>query len=181
MANQGEDRPAWLLALDAQRSQFADQGEDKPAWLLALDTQRNRHLPEGKRRNPRLPVPRTLMDLYNYARELTPLALATLQEVMEHGRSENARVLAANSLLDRAWGKPVTPIEHGGTVTITEGAREKLATLLAKMVESKIEETDKPEMIGELIGSDSEPVLPAADSEPVNSPLGPPSPGIDDP
>lgn len=48
----------------------------------------------------------TLSDL---AKAYTEKALATLAEVMESG-SDAARVSAANSLLDRAYGKPVPTI-----------------------------------------------------------------------
>ena len=40
------------------------------------------------------------------AQQYTEQALATLAEVMVSGNSEAARVAAANSLLDRGWGKP---------------------------------------------------------------------------
>ena len=39
-------------------------------------------------------------------RELTPEAIAALVKVMTKGKSEAARVAAANALLDRGWGRP---------------------------------------------------------------------------
>ena len=168
-----DKKPEWLVALEAQR---VPAEEKAPEWLIALDAQRSK-LEKRPGRRPLSATPKTLGELYAYARELTPLALATLQEVMEHGRSEAARVLAANSLMDRAWGKPITPVEHGGTVTIADGAREKLASLLAKIVESK---TMDGELIqGELIQPKAELIQKSEIIEDLI--LGPPPPGEDDP
>lgn len=47
------------------------------------------------------------------ARALAPAALKALREVAEAG-SDSARVAAANSILDRAYGKPVQAVEHSG-------------------------------------------------------------------
>lgn len=41
------------------------------------------------------------------AREYSTDALATLVDVAQNGRSESARVAAANALLDRAYGRTV--------------------------------------------------------------------------
>jgi len=43
-------------------------------------------------------------------------ALNTLAEIARNGESEQARVAAANSLLDRAYGKPRQEIEHSGSI-----------------------------------------------------------------
>ncbi len=40
------------------------------------------------------------------ARERGPEAIAALVKVMTKGKSEAARVAAANALLDRGWGRP---------------------------------------------------------------------------
>lgn len=40
------------------------------------------------------------------AKDLAEQALATLAEVMANGQSEQARISAANSILDRGYGKP---------------------------------------------------------------------------
>jgi hypothetical protein len=40
------------------------------------------------------------------AQAYTAEALKTLADIMHNGQSEQARVAASNSLLDRAWGKP---------------------------------------------------------------------------
>lgn len=53
----------------------------------------------------------TLADL---AKSHTETAILTLVRVMEHGESEAARVSAANSVLDRGYGKPSQAVEHTG-------------------------------------------------------------------
>jgi hypothetical protein len=52
-------------------------------------------------------------DLASLAKEHVDLALSVLCEIASAGQSEAARVTAANSLLDRAYGKPIQ-----GTVEI---------------------------------------------------------------
>jgi len=46
--------------------------------------------------------------LSELAKTYTEEALLTLADVARNGRTDAARVSAANSLLDRAYGKPVT-------------------------------------------------------------------------
>jgi len=53
------------------------------------------------------------------AKEHTPQALSALVSVMNEGQSESARVSAANAVLDRAYGRPVQAIEHGGEINGT--------------------------------------------------------------
>lgn len=48
------------------------------------------------------------------AKALAPEALDALASVMRTGQSEAARVSAANSILDRGYGKPVQAVEHAG-------------------------------------------------------------------
>lgn len=55
---------------------------------------------------------KTLSEL---AKEHSPDALKALVSVMKRGKSDAARVAAANSILDRAYGKPVQAVEHSGT------------------------------------------------------------------
>jgi hypothetical protein len=49
-------------------------------------------------------------EIRELARQHTVMALRTLREIAEHGENESARVAAANSLLDRGWGKPAVPV-----------------------------------------------------------------------
>lgn len=56
---------------------------------------------------------RTIADL---ASAYTDDALAALVKIMRDGQSESARVSAANAVLDRAYGKPVQALDHGGSI-----------------------------------------------------------------
>ena len=50
-------------------------------------------------------------DVREAAKRLTPLALKTLQRIMENPKaSASAKVQAAALVLDRAWGKCVQPV-----------------------------------------------------------------------
>ena len=49
--------------------------------------------------------PRELEGIQKLARENAPLVIQTLVEVATKGKSESARVSAANALLDRGFGK----------------------------------------------------------------------------
>ncbi len=49
------------------------------------------------------------------ARERTEEAVQTLTTVMRSGKTEQARVRAAEALLDRAWGWPTQEVEHAAT------------------------------------------------------------------
>jgi len=55
------------------------------------------------------------------ARAHAPDAIKALVEIARTGASESARVAAASSLLDRAYGKPRQAVEHSGGVEITGG------------------------------------------------------------
>jgi hypothetical protein len=50
-------------------------------------------------------------EIRELARQHTAMALATLAYICEHGQNESARVAAANAILDRGWGKAVTPVQ----------------------------------------------------------------------
>ncbi len=53
-----------------------------------------------------------IADVKAAARELTPQALGTLQEIMEDKRAPPAaRVTAATAILDRGWGRAAQTIE----------------------------------------------------------------------
>lgn len=55
-------------------------------------------------------------DVKAVAGSYTTAALATLAEIMQDGTApHSARVSAANSLLDRAVGKPRQELEHAGS------------------------------------------------------------------
>jgi hypothetical protein len=50
--------------------------------------------------------PKELKDVQSLARTKTLLAVQTLVEIAQNGKSESARVAAASALLDRGFGKP---------------------------------------------------------------------------
>ena len=54
--------------------------------------------------------PRVVADIRDLARQHRETALAALVEIAERGENESARVAAANSLLDRGYGKPTQPL-----------------------------------------------------------------------
>jgi hypothetical protein len=64
---------------------------------------------------------KALKEIQELAREHSGTALKALSYIAEHGESEQARVAAANALLDRAFGKPPQAVaaEHTEAITIT--------------------------------------------------------------
>lgn len=67
----------------------------------------------GSGRKPGSPNKATAT-LREAARQYTDMALKTLAEIAKKGESETARTMAADKLLDRAYGKPAQINEHGG-------------------------------------------------------------------
>lgn len=68
---------------------------------------------------PKGAVNQTTKTIREKAREHTDDALAVLIGIAKNGESEAARVSAANSLLDRGYGKPSTVLagdEDGGPI-----------------------------------------------------------------
>lgn len=57
--------------------------------------------------------PKTLQAVKDLARAHTVTAIETLAQICASGRSEMARTSAANSLLERAWGKPEQALVNG--------------------------------------------------------------------
>jgi hypothetical protein len=74
---------------------------------------------------------KNLTDIRSLARGHTEGALATLASIMHASDAPPAaRVAAANSLLDRGWGKPTQPVsgdEDGGPVQLTVTWQHKKA------------------------------------------------------
>lgn len=64
--------------------------------------------------------PAELADVKALAREHTEASIKTLVKIRDNARAPAAaRVAAANSILDRGWGKPMQALEHsGGPVAI---------------------------------------------------------------
>lgn len=84
----------------------------------------------------------SITDLAAEARKASKTALDALIQIAKSGESESARVSAANAILDRAFGKPLTSVEltgkHGGpiqTMTLNPSALSDaaLAELYAAM------------------------------------------------
>jgi hypothetical protein len=68
---------------------------------------------KGRSGNPHGRPARKLADgrtLAELAREHTELAVDALVQIVREGESEQARVSAAEKLLDRGWGKPTQPV-----------------------------------------------------------------------
>jgi hypothetical protein len=59
--------------------------------------------------------PKDLKEIQALAREKSPMALETLAQIASAGKTEPARVAAANAILDRAYGKaPQAVTGEGG-------------------------------------------------------------------
>ena len=74
--------------------------------------------------------------------------MKALTSIAENGVSEAARVSAANSLLDRAYGKPVQAMAHSGPgegsiETVVEMTPKELARRLLFIIASAAEEQRK--------------------------------------
>jgi Family of unknown function (DUF5681) len=54
--------------------------------------------------------PKVFIEIRDLARQHSRVAIETLVKIATSGKSEAARVSAANSILDRGWGKPTQPI-----------------------------------------------------------------------
>ena len=58
--------------------------------------------------------PKEAVHVRELARQRTEEAVKTLATIMRHGKTEAARVRAAEALLSRAWGQPTQPVEQTG-------------------------------------------------------------------
>ena len=88
----------------------------------------------GQSGNPggRTKIPPEVRDL---ARKHTKAAIDTLATIMKGGESEQAKILAANSLLDRGWGKPTQPISGDDAAPAVKiDARAELLNTIASVV-----------------------------------------------
>jgi hypothetical protein len=66
------------------------------------------------RRRKTAEAQQTIAELKEAVRALTPKAVATLERILDNPEAPvSAQVAAANSVIDRALGKPVQPIEGG--------------------------------------------------------------------
>lgn len=60
------------------------------------------------------PVTKAMLDVKAAAQEHAELAIQVLAEIAREGDSASARVSAANSILDRAFGRPKQTVETTG-------------------------------------------------------------------
>lgn len=75
--------------------------------------------------------PKATTELREMARSHTAEAVATLASVMRKGKTEQARVIAANALLDRGYGKAMQPIEAEISILDQLADADKRALLAA--------------------------------------------------
>ena len=66
---------------------------------------------------PRGPRSELIRSIESRAQEYASIALDALIAVAGEGRSESARVAAAQALLDRGYGKPRQALEHSGSIS----------------------------------------------------------------
>ncbi|HLW48636.1 MAG TPA: hypothetical protein VKW09_12820 [bacterium] len=57
-------------------------------------------------------------EVRDLARRHTALAIETLVHIMQYGNKDAARVVAAQALLDRAWGSAVQSLDVGGDTSL---------------------------------------------------------------
>jgi Family of unknown function (DUF5681) len=62
---------------------------------------------------------RAIQNLAAEARKHGPLALRTIADICRKSESQGMRLAAANSLLDRGYGKPAQSVELAGELTMT--------------------------------------------------------------
>lgn len=105
--------------------------------------------PIGRRNKATVAQKLTLEEL---ARTHTETALAVLVEVAQHGQSEAARVSAANSLLDRGFGKPrqiePEPIAPAAKAERDAEAAAKAHAEFLQMLDEMLLEFAEPEKEG---------------------------------
>ncbi|WP_042295635.1 DUF5681 domain-containing protein [Paraburkholderia bannensis] len=54
------------------------------------------------------------LDLIAACKDRTPAALAVIESIMMEGENERNRLAAAQSIIERGYGKPTEKIEHTG-------------------------------------------------------------------
>ena len=68
------------------------------------------------------------------ARHEGPACIATMAEIMRTSNQDGVRLAAANSLLDRGYGKPGQPVEisgpEGGAVEVAATVSPAIAALI---------------------------------------------------
>ena len=95
--------------------------------------------PGGKPKNPNVPRRRAVDDIRALARECGPEAIAKLRSILKDPKAPlHAVIMAANSLLDRGYGRPAQSVDvtaNVSTVLPQERARDIIARRLAGIAE----------------------------------------------
>jgi hypothetical protein len=101
-----------------------------PAWGNRTDGTGKSGNPEGGARQTQ-----SEREFIELCRSATPEALAVLREIMSNPQAkDHARVTAANSIIDRAYGKPAVMIEQ---TLISEQKSEDLTRIAAGVLRDK--------------------------------------------
>jgi len=93
--------------------------------------------------------PRIVAEVRDLARRHTANAIAALVAIMQKGESDAARVSAANALLDRGYGRPVT----GGPVMLDEidgTLSEQGRTIIKAMAKGKLTPAEASQLLSGL-------------------------------
>lgn len=95
---------------------YTDKSNEVLGYHMPKGVKGNNHNPKGRTVGTLSPQSKIgwvgVMDVRMIAREWTTDSIHTLASIMKDvSASPNARVAAANSLLDRGWGKPAQAIE----------------------------------------------------------------------
>lgn len=107
--------------------------------------------------------PKEVGEIRALAREHTESALETLVKIMEDKKAPAAaRAAAANSLLDRGYGRATTPIESSGTIEVRPQMSDrdmaiKMAFLLRK-VHAELPPPEHDKKIADVVESNHEPM-----------------------
>ncbi len=91
--------------------------------------------------------PKGTNEVRELARKHTAAAIDRLAAIMETGQSEQSQIMAANSLLDRGWGKPTQPIsgdEDGPPIKIDD-ARAALLDRIDRVAAARAEGSNSSE------------------------------------
>jgi hypothetical protein len=90
---------------------------------------------------------RVVADVKSAARELTPVAMDTLEKAMTDQKAPwAAKITAAIAVLDRGWGKPEQTVSANVSI-LDQMTDDELQTMLAALAALKAEEEDRPETL----------------------------------
>ena len=87
--------------------------------------------------------PKGGVEVRELARQHTAAAIRRLSHLMENGQSEQAQIMAANSLLDRGWGKPTQSIAGDDNAPLVMiDARAELIRFFDRLIADRDPELD---------------------------------------